>query len=61
MNEQFGLLGMSLFFTLSGFLITTTLYSDSNTIRFAIRRVCRIIPLAYAYIVVVLFTAELVP
>ena len=53
-NYASGLLGMSLFFTLSGFLITSTLIYHPNTRDFLIRRFFRIIPLAWLVILVVL-------
>ena len=52
-----GYLGMSLFFTLSGFLITTQLHQRHNILVFFIRRLFRILPLACAAI---LFAAWLV-
>jgi peptidoglycan/LPS O-acetylase OafA/YrhL len=54
LNESFAALGMVLFFTLSGFLITTTLLERPNVNSFLIRRVCRIVPLAWLYSLVVL-------
>ena len=39
--------GMAIFFTLSGFLITSVLLNDSNVRRFLIHRVMRIVPLAW--------------
>jgi len=52
--NQFGALGgMALFFTLSGFLITRLLCSDNNFTDFLIRRLARIVPLAYLYMLVV--------
>jgi peptidoglycan/LPS O-acetylase OafA/YrhL len=53
LNEVAGLLGMSLFFTLSGFLITLNLYNRRNIIVFLIRRISRIVPLAFLYLVVI--------
>jgi peptidoglycan/LPS O-acetylase OafA/YrhL len=47
LNWIAGLGGMSLFFTLSGFLITEGLVKHPDVINFAIRRLCRILPLAY--------------
>ena len=44
---------MSLFFGLSGFLITRQLMTNDNVREFIIRRCARIIPLAYAYILIV--------
>lgn len=55
LNETAGPLGMSLFFTLSGFLITNFLLKKQNVLDFLIRRFFRIIPLAWLYIVIVLF------
>ena len=49
-NLTFGHLGMSLFFTLSGFLITNFLLHRPNVYCFLVRRFLRIIPLAYLYI-----------
>lgn len=54
-NSTAGLLGMSLFFTLSGFLITSTLYRQPKIVPFLIRRCFRILPLAYVYIATSLF------
>ncbi|MFI4935243.1 MAG: acyltransferase family protein [Caulobacterales bacterium] len=53
--------GMSLFFTLSGFLITRLLISDNTLVDFLVRRLARIIPLAYLYclVVFVLFRGQL--
>ena len=53
-------MGMSLFFALSGFLITATLLHNDSILDFAIKRVARIVPLAYPYIAVVflLFTFD---
>jgi N-acetylglucosaminyldiphosphoundecaprenol N-acetyl-beta-D-mannosaminyltransferase len=45
---------MSLFFTLSGFLITTTLIQDPSVPAFLIRRLCRILPVAYLYVIICL-------
>jgi len=53
-NEAAGILGMALFFTLSGFLITTLLLRRSQVGDFLIRRACRILPLAVVYMVMIL-------
>jgi peptidoglycan/LPS O-acetylase OafA/YrhL len=45
--------GMSLFFILSGFLITRLLVADNNLSGFLVRRLTRIVPLAYLYAFVV--------
>ena len=50
-NEAAGLAGMSLFFTLSGFLITINLLKHTDVFAFVVRRLCRILPLAYTAIV----------
>lgn len=55
LNISAGLLGMSIFFTLSGFLITSTLYFQPSVRVFVIRRVFRIVPLALLYMVLCLF------
>jgi peptidoglycan/LPS O-acetylase OafA/YrhL len=47
-------MGMSLFFTLSGFLITTNLLRHPSVPAFLIRRFCRILPLAYLATIVYL-------
>src|SRR5689334_16088961 len=46
-NAFVGIAGMSLFFTLSGFLITSTLLEKDDVRSFFIRRACRILPLAF--------------
>src|ERR1700759_4126058 len=48
-NRFIGQVGMSLFFTLSGFLITGSLLERLDVVGFFIRRACRILPLAFAY------------
>lgn len=53
-NYGVGILGMVLFFTLSGFLITSFLLEEQNIPKFLIRRFCRIIPLAWLYLAVTL-------
>lgn len=47
LNEMAGPMGMALFFTLSGFLITRLLLADANIPKFLVRRVLRIVPLAW--------------
>jgi peptidoglycan/LPS O-acetylase OafA/YrhL len=46
--------GMSLFFILSGFLIVSMLVRNDNVVSFLVRRVFRIVPLAWGYLIVVL-------
>jgi peptidoglycan/LPS O-acetylase OafA/YrhL len=53
LNETAGAMGMSLFFALSGYLITSGLIKNSNIQEFLTRRLSRILPLAYAYSLVV--------
>ena len=53
LNETAGAMGMSLFFALSGFLITSGLKRNANISEFLVRRLAKIIPLAYAYIILV--------
>lgn len=52
-NETAGAMGMALFFALSGFLITSNLLSGQTVRDFFVRRLARIVPLAYAYLVFV--------
>lgn len=54
LNEAAGVFGMSLFFSLSGFLITSTLIHNPSVGNFFIRRLCRIVPLAWLYSLIVL-------
>ena len=44
-----GALGVSVFFAISGYLITTLLLEDQNLRGFYVRRVFRILPPAYLY------------
>lgn len=53
LNETAGAMGMSLFFALSGFLITSGLIRNSDVREFLVRRLARILPLAYMYSAVV--------
>ncbi|MFV0384921.1 acyltransferase family protein [Paracoccus sp. (in: a-proteobacteria)] len=54
LNHAAGLLGMSLFFGLSGFLITSFLYDNPDRIAaFFIRRSARILPLLWLYTLIV--------
>lgn len=48
-NETAGMVGMSLFFTLSGFLIAEQLHKRRNVAGFFVRRLFRIAPLAWIY------------
>jgi peptidoglycan/LPS O-acetylase OafA/YrhL len=51
-------LGMAIFFTLSGFLITTTLLYRPKVTEFLIRRFCRVVPLAFVFTLFALATAR---
>ncbi len=61
LNETAGPLGMSLFFTLSGFLIANFLIHRPNVYEFLVRRFFRIIPLSWLYLAIALpiFEAEI--
>src|SRR2546428_3584830 len=54
LNVAAGILGMALFFTLSGFLVTHFLLSRYGVMDFLIRRFFRILPLAWLYLSIVL-------
>ncbi len=54
MNAAFAATGMAMFFCLSGFLITNTLIYRPAVREFLIRRLCRIVPLSWAFMLVVL-------
>jgi peptidoglycan/LPS O-acetylase OafA/YrhL len=49
LNDTAGAMGMSMFFALSGFLITSTLLHNPDVYEFMVKRLARILPLAYAY------------
>ena len=53
-NSAAGVMGMAIFFTLSGFLITNFLLSNSSVVDFLIRRIFRVVPLAWLYMVIAL-------
>src|SRR5579863_1083369 len=54
LNATIATTGMTLFFVLSGFLIVSMLVRNDNVASFLIRRVCRILPLAWGYLIGVL-------
>lgn len=54
LNHGAGILGMVLFFNLSGFLITSFLLKEQNLPKFLVRRFFRIIPLAWLYLLIAL-------
>ncbi len=53
LNAAAGVVGMSLFFSLSGFLITSTLVFHPSVGSFLIRRLARVVPLAWLFLVTV--------
>lgn len=55
LNPTAGAMGMSLFFTLSGFLITTFLLDRPQPLPFLVRRFCRILPLAWLFMLITLW------
>lgn len=57
LNHASGVTGMVIFFTLSGFLITTVLIRGATVPEFLVRRVFRIVPLAWLYLVLALAIA----
>lgn len=57
LNVAFGLLGMSIFFTLSGFLITSFLLKNPTVVDFLVRRFFRILPLSWLYLGIALTMA----
>jgi peptidoglycan/LPS O-acetylase OafA/YrhL len=52
LNGAAGAMGMALFFSLSGFLITSQLQRGTPVSAFLVRRLARILPLAYAYLAI---------
>jgi peptidoglycan/LPS O-acetylase OafA/YrhL len=58
LNATAGTVGMALFFVLSGFLITTFLLTRPEPGAFLIRRICRIVPLAWLTMAVCLYLNE---
>src|SRR5258708_6500089 len=54
LNFGCGVLGMVLFFNLSGFLITSFLLKEPSVLEFITRRFFRIIPLAWLYLTIAL-------
>lgn len=54
LNLSAGVVGMVIFFNLSGFLITTYLLKDDRITDFLIKRFCRVLPLAWLYLALAL-------
>jgi peptidoglycan/LPS O-acetylase OafA/YrhL len=61
LNEAVAKMGMAIFFTLSGFLITSTLFFDPSARNFAVRRFFRILPGAWLYLLIVLVAVRPAP
>ncbi len=57
LNAPVAATGMVMFFTLSGFLITRFLIEDGNIKRFLIRRLARIVPLAWLGMILAMLVA----
>jgi len=55
LNGPVAALGMAIFFTLSGFLIVNILLGRTGALAFLIRRLARIVPLAWLVLALVLF------
>lgn len=53
LNYSAGAMGMSLFFALSGFLITSTLLARPQVFDFLVRRLARILPLYFLYLIII--------
>jgi peptidoglycan/LPS O-acetylase OafA/YrhL len=52
LNYSAGAMGMSLFFALSGFLISSTLLARPRVLDFLVRRLARILPLYFLYLII---------
>lgn len=61
LNESAGLLGMALFFCLSGFLIAKYFLESSSVRTFFVRRSARILPLAWLGLIAAYFLYDLSP
>jgi peptidoglycan/LPS O-acetylase OafA/YrhL len=57
-NHMIAAAGMALFFTLSGFLITRLLLKDQRIVPFLIRRIFRILPLAWAAMAILVLATD---
>lgn len=58
LNVSVGVVGMALFFTLSGFLVTGQLLERPDVPGFLLRRCARILPLAWLYMLVALLVDQ---
>lgn len=54
LNSTAGQMGMAIFFTLSGFLITRYLLSNTSLVDFLVRRIFRVVPLAWVGLAIAL-------
>jgi peptidoglycan/LPS O-acetylase OafA/YrhL len=61
LNLTAGAMGMSLFFALSGFLIASGLRHNPDVPEFLVKRLSRIVPLAYAYTFLVFYFLDYDP
>ena len=61
LNETAGAMGMSLFFALSGFLIASLLLRNDDVVEYLVKRLTRILPLAYAYALIVFLLVQYDP
>ena len=61
LNETAGAMGMSLFFSLSGFLIASLLLHNDDVVEYLVKRLTRILPLAYAYALIVFLLVQYDP
>ncbi|HEY0061071.1 MAG TPA: acyltransferase [Telluria sp.] len=58
LNYSSGILGMAIFFTLSGYLITAALLREPRVRAFLVRRFTRVVPLAWLYFVIALVASD---
>lgn len=58
LNYSAGIFGMALFFTLSGFLITSALLREPRVRAFLVRRFARVVPLAWLYFLIALLASD---
>ncbi|SHH11828.1 acyltransferase [Massilia sp. CF038] len=58
LNYSAGILGMAVFFTLSGFLITSALLREPRVRAFLVRRFSRVVPLAWLAFVIALLVSD---
>jgi peptidoglycan/LPS O-acetylase OafA/YrhL len=61
LNFAVGLMGMVIFFTLSGFLITSILLTEVTVPEFLTRRFFRVLPLAWLYLAIAVFVTDQSP